>query len=158
MSYAEGTKVSAMRTLEQIKRILLEVGAKELQTAERAGMAAIQFDLAERRIRFVLPLPPLENYAYVTVRGRRRARTSHQALQAWEQGCRERWRALLACIKAKLVSAQSGIETVEEAFLANVVTSTGRTVWENYRSEPDRLIPPKGSAFILPALGAGSDA
>lgn len=131
MSYAEGTKVSAMRTLEQIKRMLIEAKATDIATAERSGQAAIVFVLCDRRIRFVLPLPPMEKFAFIVVRGRRRARGQGAMLQAWEQACREKWRALHACIKAKLVSAASGIESVEQAFLANVVTSSGKTVWED---------------------------
>jgi hypothetical protein len=147
VSYAEGTSVSSTRTLEQIKRMLMTVGATDIATAERTGQAAIVFTLADRRIRFVLPLPPLEQYQTIVVRGRKRARSSSQALQAWEQGCREKWRALFACIKAKLVSAQSGIESVEQAFLANVVTSGGRTVWEEVKANAGYL----AQAKVLPA-------
>jgi hypothetical protein len=44
---------------------------------------------------------------------------------------RERWRALLLCVKAKLESVSSKIETFEEAFLAHVVMPDGRTVHEH---------------------------
>jgi hypothetical protein len=41
---------------------------------------------------------------------------------------RQKWRALLLCIKAKLESVASGIESFEEAFLAHVVLPNGQTV------------------------------
>jgi hypothetical protein len=46
---------------------------------------------------------------------------------------REAWRALLLCIKAKLVSVESKIETFEEAFLAHVVMPDGKTAYEHTR-------------------------
>lgn len=41
---------------------------------------------------------------------------------------RQRGRALLLVIKAKLESIESGVETFEQAFLANVVLANGETV------------------------------
>jgi predicted secreted protein len=95
----------------------------------------------------------MDEHGYVMVRGRRRARSSAQTLQAWEQSTRSKWRALLACIKAKLISAESGIETLEEAFLANVVTSEGTTVWQDVvrRSADGYLQAPSGTGLMLPA-------
>lgn len=154
MAYAANTEVSSSRSLEQIKRVLISKGAKDIETAERQGAAAVQFVLAERKIRFVLQLPRIEEHAYVAIRGRRRARTSRQTMQAWEQATRSKWRALLACIKAKLISAESGIESLEEAFLANVVTSEGTTVWQDVvrRSADGRYLQaPGGAGLMLPA-------
>lgn len=153
--YARGTEVSAVRSLEQIKRLLLGAGAKEIQTAERSTAAAIQFELADRRVRFVLPLPSITDFNTVkTGPSRRRQRSSSEAARAWEQAQRSKWRALLACIKAKLVSASSGIETVEEAFLANIVTSDGTTVWQDVvrKSADGYLQAPKGRELALPSM------
>src|SRR5438309_2332897 len=122
VAYAANTEVSSSRSLEQIKRLLLSKGAQDLETAERVGTAAIQFVLADRKIRFVLRLPKLDEFKYSRAGGRARTRAESAQHAAWEQACRSRWRALLACIKAKLISAESGIESLEEAFLANVVT------------------------------------
>jgi hypothetical protein len=46
---------------------------------------------------------------------------------------REKWRAQLLCIKAKLVSVDSGIETFEDAFMAHVVMPDGQTVADHVR-------------------------
>jgi hypothetical protein len=51
-------------------------------------------------------------------------------LEAWEQACRSRWRALLLCIKAKLEACAVGITTFDSEFLAHIVTGDGRTVAE----------------------------
>lgn len=50
-----------------------------------------------------------------------------------EQQTRAKWRALLLCIKAKLESVESGIESFENAFMAHVVMPDGRTVGEHIR-------------------------
>ena len=52
------------------------------------------------------------------------------AQKAWEQACRQRWRALSLCIKAKLEACESGITTFEEEFLAQLVLPGGVTVAE----------------------------
>jgi hypothetical protein len=44
---------------------------------------------------------------------------------------RQKWRALLLCIKAKLEAVESKIETFEEAFLAHVVMPDGKTVGDH---------------------------
>lgn len=44
-----------------------------------------------------------------------------------------RWRTLLLCLKAKLESVESGIETFEDAFLAQIVMPDGGTVAEHVR-------------------------
>ncbi len=54
-------------------------------------------------------------------------------MNAWEQACRSRWRALFLCIKAKLESIESGIETFEDAFLAHIQMPDGHTVAEHVR-------------------------
>jgi hypothetical protein len=156
--YAKDTKVSSTRSLEQIKRLLMSVGAKEIQTAERSTGAAIQFQLQDRVIRFMMPLGRMEEFGTMTVRGRRKARTAQQTLQAWEQDSRRRWRALHAVIKGKLLSAQSGIETVEESFLANIVTNEGTTVWQDViRKSAEGYLDASGHGYGL-ALPAGEGA
>ena len=59
-------------------------------------------------------------------------------LAAWEQALRTRWRALLLCIKAKLESVESGIETFDTAFMAQIVLPDGRTVEERVLPEIEK--------------------
>jgi len=47
---------------------------------------------------------------------------------AWEQACRQRWRALNLAILAKLEAVEAGITTFEEEFLAHLVLPNGKTV------------------------------
>jgi hypothetical protein len=50
--------------------------------------------------------------------------------KVYEQACRQRWRALLLIVKAKLEAVTAGISTVEREFLPDVVLPNGATVGE----------------------------
>ncbi len=50
-----------------------------------------------------------------------------------KKAARQKWRALLLVIKAKLESVESEIETLEQAFYANIVLPSGLTVYEETR-------------------------
>jgi hypothetical protein len=110
--YAAHTKVPIDRTKTEIEHTLRRYGADRFAYFTEAGKAIIVFEAHERRLRFNLPLPVGE---------------SEKDAQAWWQ----KWRALLLCIKAKLESVESKIESFEEAFLAHVVMPDGRTVAEH---------------------------
>jgi hypothetical protein len=88
----------------------------------------MQFRMNDRIIRFLLPLPKKDEFRK-TPSGRR-IRNDASALIAWEQGCRQRWRALTLTIKAKLESAESGIEEFETAFMGQIVMPNGKTMSE----------------------------
>lgn len=88
----------------------------------------MQFSMASRVIRFVLPLPEREQFRR-TPNGRR-SRDDNATALAWEQGCRQRRRALLLTVKAKLESAESGIEEFDTAFMGQIVMPNGKTMAE----------------------------
>ncbi|MEA2994346.1 MAG: hypothetical protein QOD40_3266 [Alphaproteobacteria bacterium] len=115
MTYASKTKVPVDQTRNEIERTLKRYGADRFAYFSESDRAIIVFEANERRIRFDLPLP-------LETRGGRD-----------EQLARQRWRALLLCIKAKLESVESGIETFEDAFLAHVVMPDGQTVSDHVR-------------------------
>jgi hypothetical protein len=110
--YAQKTKVTVDRTKTEIEQTLIRYGASRFAYFVEPGSAAVVFEAHDRRLRFDLPVPKGE-----TERDRQ--------LQ------RQRWRALLLCIKAKLESVASKIETFEEAFLAHVVMPDGGTVYQH---------------------------
>jgi hypothetical protein len=109
VSYAERTQVPVAQSRAEIEKTLERYGAKSFGFFAEASRAVVVFEAKERRIRFDLPLP---------------APGSPRV----DQVCRQRWRALCLCIKAKLESVDSKIETFEEAFLAHVVMPDGQTV------------------------------
>ncbi len=95
--YAERTKVPVARSVEQIQRALKRYGADGFQYAEEGARAGIGFKAAGRLVRMTVDLPDDD------------------------QGQRQRWRAMLLVVGAKLESIETGIETFEEAFLAHIV-------------------------------------
>lgn len=136
MKFAADTTVSVERSKAEIERLLQRYGAKEFAHGWKSDRAVIQFSMTNRLIRFVLPLPDKNEFAK-TPSGRR-LRNEGDMLRAWEQGCRQRWRALCLTIKAKLESAESGIETFESAFMAQVVMPNGKTIEEEITPLIDR--------------------
>lgn len=120
MSYAEKTKVSVGQSQSEIRSILTKYDATSFQYGEKADMASVQFEMIERRIRFVLPLA--QNGWFKDRKGRIASK-----IQV-EQENRRRWRCLGLVIKAKLEAVESGITSIEQEFMAHIVLPNGNTV------------------------------
>jgi hypothetical protein len=129
MKYAEQTQVPVDRSKAEIERLIQRYGATEFATGWKQERAVIQFKMRDRYVRFILPLPNRQEFSK-TPSGRR-TRSESDTLKAWEQGCRQRWRALALTIKAKLESVESGIEEFESAFMAQMVMPDGKTISEH---------------------------
>lgn len=125
--YAKGTQVSAGRSREEIERTLQRFGADEFAYGYDQTKAVVLFTAQNRRVRFILALPDKSEFR-LTPTGKIRAADS--ASTAWEQACRESWRALAAVIKAKLVAVDSGIVGFEEEFASHIVLPDGSSVGE----------------------------
>lgn len=128
MAYAENTEVSVDKSVGEIVALIKKAGANRIAQAEEPGRIVIQFFLNERLLRFVVKLPTLAE-------GPQRDRHGYslseaQKVKKRDQRHRQRARALLLVIKAKLESVESGVETFEEAFLSNVVMPGGQTIGE----------------------------
>lgn len=132
MAYAATTNVAVSKTKGEIDGLLRKHKAAGFGIFEEATRAMLVFEMASRRIVFHLPLPSQMDKRFImTDRGK--TRTADSAMAAWEQACRSRWRALFLCIKAKLESIESGIETFEDAFLAHIQMPDGHSVSEHVR-------------------------
>jgi len=124
--YASDTSVSTDASRNEIERTLSRYGADMFGYMTETGRAVIAFRIHERQIRFLLPLPSKAEREFT--HHSRGERTADAALKAWEQACRQRWRALALVIKAKLEAVAAGITTVEDEFLAHTVLPDGSTV------------------------------
>lgn len=125
--YAEQTQVPADRSRNEIERILRRYNATAFAYGWAEGSATIGFTIANRSVRIELPLPDFGDKRWgQTETGRTRTASARQA--AYEQAVRQRWRALVLIIKAKLEAVEAGISTVEREFLADVLLPDGRTV------------------------------
>lgn len=122
--YAEGTRVSPERSQVEIRDALRRYGANNFGTMEGDDRAAVMFSIGGLTVRIMVELPALSEFKK-TAQGR--ARTNSAARESQEQAVRQRWRALLLAIKAKLEAVECGISTVENEFLAFVVLPDGRT-------------------------------
>lgn len=151
--YAENTSVPADRSRVEVEKTLMRYGASGFgyswekrevarnpipATGPRTEIrmfAMVGFKFKNRSIRLDLPMPT-----------EREVGTAAKA----EKATRQRWRALLLVIKAKLEAVDSGISTLEHEFLANIVTESGRTIGEvivpqiSEAVQAGRLLPAKG--------------
>lgn len=153
--YAANTSVSVESSRGEIERTLQRYGADQFMYGWDQSAAAIQFAMEARRIKFVLQLPPRDEERFWLTPGRRNKRTPEAAFKEWEQACRQRWRALALCIKAKLEAVDSGISTFEDEFLAHTVLPDGSTAGEWLRPQIDEVYRTGHMPTMLPALGAG---
>jgi hypothetical protein len=162
--YAAKTTVPVERSRNEIESTLARYGASQFLYGWDRDGAVIAFVVEpepgqKRQVRFHLPLPSRDERRFTHhSRGRR---TPESAEREWEQAARQRWRALLLVVKAKLEAVESGIATFEDEFLAYIMLPDGRTVggWIGPQLEaaydPDRGIMP--SRLPLLQLEPGED-
>lgn len=132
--YAKGTKVPVEKTRMEIERLLTQHKARATAVFTSPEAAAVCFEMQERRVKFLLTLPKMGSASF-------------------DRQSREKWRALLLSIKAKLVSVESGIETFEDAFMAHVVMPDGSTVSEHVRPKIADAYKSQKMVPLLPAPG-----
>ena len=155
--YAEQTTVSVERSRAEIEAILCRYGADQFGYArdDSRGIASIQFAAKNRQIRFILTLSKRDAKEFTTTPARNHKRSAQAIEAAWEQACRQRWRALALCIKAKLEAVDCGISEFEDEFLANIILPGGSTVSQLMRPQIEQAYltkkPPNGIAGLLPA-------
>ena len=127
-TYANKTEINSERSRAEIERTLKRYGATAFMYGTRHHLAAVQFEVKSQRILFRLELPdPTDRSFHYSSTGRVK-RTPAAAHDAWEQACRQRWRALALIIKAKLEAVEAGISSFELEFLPYTVLPNGATV------------------------------
>jgi hypothetical protein len=158
MAYAEGTSVPIEKSKAEIERTLSNYGASQFLTGwdDKRGLAVIQFEMKNRRIRFTVGTMKLEDFRK-TIRKdawgtpRERERTDSQAKTQADKENRRRWRALLLTVKAKMEAVETGISSFEEEFMAHIVTASGQTIGEMIIPKLDKV----ASSGKLPPLLPG---
>lgn len=125
--YAERTEVPSDRSRAEIEKTLQRYGATAFGYGWGARGAEVIFEVADRRIRLVIPLPRRDDER-LTVTPSGRQRSASAASDEYERAVRQSWRALSLVIKAKLEAVAAGITTVEAEFLAHIVLPSGGTV------------------------------
>jgi hypothetical protein len=153
--YAADTTVPADRSRAEIERTLTRYGASAFAYAWEGDRSIVGFKFEGRHIRLTLTMPARESFRRVPDKGRIggfRNRTDAQLETAYDQACRQRWRALALVVKAKLEAVESGISTLEREFLADVVLSEGQTVGEWIAPQLEVAYRNGGMPEMLPGL------
>lgn len=128
--YAAQTKVPVAQTQNDIEDLLVRYGASQFARGwDGDTRAMVTFRMADRNVRMILPLP-----------------------QGDPQAVKAKWRALLLVIKAKLEAVESGILTLEEAWLPHIVLPNGRTMSEEYAPQLARVYATGEMPALLPGL------
>lgn len=107
--YARNTEIPVERSQAEIEKLLRDRGGEKFNRGDDGKFEVVACQLNGRLLMFELPL---ENEAEVRSAEKRSKRR------------RSRWRALLLTIKAKFVSVDAGVESFDEAFLAQIVVPT----------------------------------
>jgi hypothetical protein len=131
--FARETNVSTESSRAEIERTLRKYGATDMAYMSGQRTAAFMFKLNERTVRFVMEMPDPSAAEFWRTPGRKLDRSVDAASKAWEQACRQKWRALALAIKAKLEAVESGIACFEDEFMAHIVMPDNRTVGEHVR-------------------------
>ena len=153
--YAKDTSVSVSNSKAEIERIIERYGAAQFMSGWSEDRAVIGFAMAGRQVRFVLEMPSKQADEFAkTPAGK--DRSPDAAYKAWEQACRQRWRALSLVIKAKLEAVESGISVFEDEFMANIVMPGGRTVSEEIRPRIAEAYETGRMPALLPDYSGGT--
>jgi hypothetical protein len=126
--YAADTSVDSGRTRDEIERTLVRYGASGFMYGWQDERAVVAFTAHNRQIRFTLPMPDRQDRAFTHTPNRGLRRSVDQVEQQYEQAIRQRWRALLLIVKAKLEAVEAGITTFQDEFLALTVLANNTTV------------------------------
>jgi len=136
--YAADTSVSVENSRAEIERTLRRYKADAFAYATEGTRASIMFRMNDRKIRFILQMPDRNNREFT--HHSRGMRVHEAAEKAWEQACRQKWRALALVIKAKLEAVAADITTVEDEFLAHTILPDGSTVGQWAKTEIEEAI------------------
>ena len=151
--YAERTTVPSDRSRAEIESTLRRYGASAFMSGWNSDGATIGFDLAGRRVLLRLPLPD-RDAAQFRLTTTRRTRSASAHGEVYEQAVRQRWRALLLVIKAKLEAVEAGITTLEAEFLDGIALPSGATVGDWLRPQLAEVYDRGDMPALLPGSGS----
>ncbi len=150
MPYAEGSTVTIAQSRQEIGRILTRYKAGAPVFHEEAEVHHLLFSIGKQPIRIDLPVPPPLGPAPRYLNNAQRSQWVARR-RKWERETQRRYRALALVLKAKLEAVASGIATVEQEFLADLVTRDGRRIGDALAPQLVRVI----EEGVFPRLPAG---
>ena len=130
--YAGTTTVTPDRSKTRVERTLKRHGAGQFIYGWHDDGAVVGLRIKAIPVRLTLPLPSREEFPTYRQKTRygppTKTRTPEEASKAHAQTERQRLRTLSLIIKAKLEAVESGITTLEEHFLPQMVLPDDSTV------------------------------
>jgi len=129
--YARNTNVSVTQSQIEVQAILRRYGANRFGTMEDEKSAYLMFEYQGLLIQIQINMPSKDDFVR-TPTGR--PRNNAQIEREHEQAIKQKWRALVLAVKAKLEAVESGISTIEQEFLAFVMMPDGKPL-------ADHLVP-----------------
>lgn len=137
MKFAANTDVPVEKSRAEIEATVTRYGASSFASGWAGEEAVVTFEVKDRRVKFILPLPSrsASEFTHEQRRSNQHSKrtvelTPEQSQKRWEQACRQRWRALALCVKAKLEAVDSDISTFDQEFMAHIVMPNGLTIGE----------------------------
>lgn len=135
MTYAKTTTVSPDKSKAEIERILRRYGADQfgyssLTPEHGPSRAVVVFKVQGLMVRLPITLPDRNDVQFQRTPVNKNWRSPEATEAAWEQACRQRWRALVLFTKATLEAVEAGIITLDQAFLAHIILPNGQTTYE----------------------------
>lgn len=132
--YAQNTQVTVEKSRMEIERLITKYGADQFVSgfskAERS--AFVTFKLENRFLRFDLTLPDRTEHVRSAAG---RSRTKDQIDKAWDQACRQLWRALKLAIHAKLEAWECGLYSFDRIFLGDILLPNNMTMADLYEPQ-----------------------
>lgn len=122
--YANKTKVPVNKSRDEIEKTLERYGADQFIYGWNEKLATVAFRMNGRQIKITLPNPNEKDFQ-MTETGQYRSEGSIKAALAQEK--RQRWRALLLIVKAKLEAIDCEIASFDDEFLAYTMLPDGST-------------------------------
>jgi hypothetical protein len=153
MTYAAGTDVPVERSKAELEKLLRKYGAGKFMSGwdEGSRQIGVMFRMGDRAVKIVMPIPSKDEPAVARTPSGKYIRSPEEQARAWQALIRQRWRALVLIMKAKLEAVQAGVTSFEKEFLGDLVLPSGATVADVLLPEMDR----NGGERIVHALGSG---
>lgn len=154
--YARDTNVTVASSRIELEELLSKYGADRFgYVTDETGAVRIAFRIGGRHVRLDVPMPDLMAREFTHTPATDKLRSYDSRQRVLDQAKRQRWRALVLVVKAKLEASEIGISTIEREFMADTVMPDGRPVHEHVQplvqlAYETGVMPP---ALLL--LGAG---
>ena len=154
--YPSKTTVSSDRSKAEIEGILRRYGADQFMQGWEAGLGVVGFRINGFQGRMMLlPLPNPEDFRHYERKSGYSTRQVERTPEAVQKACRASGAAGMAgpavVIKAKLEAVETGITSVEQEFLPNMVLPGNSTVGENMLPRLREIITSGHLPPMLPA-------